>query len=165
MSDNEFHTMWGYEKQILDEKSITSSMEDYLEMLYRCKMDGFDYMRLNKLAELLHVRSSSASKMMQKLGKLELIDYEKYSIIRLTELGEKVGRFLLNRHNTIEKFLRVLTGGNYVLLETELIEHVLSASTLEDISIMNSFIDKNPDVVSRYSEFRKNEKKVREDNI
>jgi len=74
-------------------------MEDYVEMLYRCTMEGEDYIRLNKLSAMLNVRDSSASKMMQKLGKLGLIDYEKHGIIRLTALGIKVGNYLLCRHN------------------------------------------------------------------
>jgi len=160
--DKNFYTVRAYEQKLFDDRLLTASMEDYVEMLYRCTMDGDDYIRLNKLAIMLNVRDSSASKMMQKLGKLGLVDYEKYGIIRLTAIGIKVGKYLLSRHNTIEKFLKLLGSDGDVLIETELIEHVVSSATVENLNILNSFIEDN-NIFDEYRAFR--EKYYKNENI
>lgn len=152
--DKNFYTVRAYEQKLFDDRLLTASMEDYVEMLYRCTMEEENYIRLNKLALMLNVRDSSASKMMQKLGKLGLVDYEKYSIIKLTDLGTKVGRYLLSRHNTIEKFLRFLSADSDILVETELIEHVVSSTTVENLNILNNFIESNENILAEYRAFR-----------
>ena len=92
MEEN-FYTTRGYEIQSYTNNLLTSSMEDYLEMIYRGYLaDG--YIRLSKLASLLNVKDSSASKMVQKLGKLKLINYEKYGVITLTPKGIEIGHFI-----------------------------------------------------------------------
>ena len=69
MEEN-FYTTRGYEIQSYTNNLLTSSMEDYLEMIYRGYLaDG--YIRLSKLASLLNVKDSSASKMVQKIREIE----------------------------------------------------------------------------------------------
>ena len=127
-------------------------MEDYLEMIYRNSLvEG--YMRINTISELLNVAAPSATKMIQKLTKLGLLDYKKYGIIFLTENGKEIGKFLLERHNIIEIFLRNLGVKEDVLVETELIEHNLSATTLLKINLFNKFLIQNPQIAKKYHEF------------
>ena len=151
---DEFLTVRGYEQRLYGDKLLTGSMEDYVEMIYRYTVEGEEYIRLNKLADLLNVRDSSASKMMQKLGSIGLIDYEKYGIIKLTELGREIGQYLLNRHNIIEVFLKFICDSDDVLIETELIEHILGNETVENIKIFNEFIEKNRNFKVEYKKFR-----------
>ncbi|MHB8125681.1 MAG: metal-dependent transcriptional regulator [Desulfitobacteriaceae bacterium] len=159
MNKREFHTVRGY--QLLEQKKrlLTSAMEDYLEMIYRNSLqDG--YLRINKLAELLNVKASSASKMVQKLGELGLLNYEKYGIVILTESGKEVGEYLLERHRIIENFLRFLECGDDVLIQTELIEHNINANTVENIKLLNGFFSSNKEVVEKYKEYRNDLKSV-----
>jgi Mn-dependent DtxR family transcriptional regulator len=133
-------------------------MEDYLEMIYRNSLiDG--YMRINTISELLNVSAPSATKMVQKLTKLGLLDYKKYGIIFLTENGREIGKFLLERHNLIEAFLKNLGVTENVLVETELIEHNVSVNTLSKISLFNRFLSQNPEIAKKYSEFSKSNDK------
>ena len=149
-----FLTVRGYEQRLYGDKLLTGTMEDYVEMIYRYTVEGEEYIRLNKLADLLNVRDSSASKMMQKLGSIGFIDYEKYGIIKLTQLGKEVGQYLLSRHNTIEVFLKFICDSDDVLIETELIEHILGNETVENIKIFNEFIEKNRNFKVEYKKFR-----------
>ncbi|NMB39410.1 MAG: DtxR family transcriptional regulator [Firmicutes bacterium] len=138
-----------------ESKLLTSSMEDYLEMIYRvCAKEG--YVRMNKLADRLNVRPSSATKVVQRLSELEMVDYEKYGIIRLTEKGKVVGEYLLNRHHIIQEFLKNLGVEKMLLRDTELIEHCVSPSTLLNIYIFNRFISTNPDTKRQYEVFKAN---------
>ncbi len=151
--DNEFYTVRGYELRNYNEKIITPAMEDYVEMIYRHSLKE-DYIRINQLSKLLNVSNSSASKMVQKLSSFNLIDYEKYGIITLTEKGKKLGIFLLKRHNIIEEFLLFLNPNDDVLLQTELIEHIIADETVKNIDILNNFFKFNNDVLDKYNEFK-----------
>jgi len=149
---SKFHTVRGYQLLEQNKKLLTSSMEDYLEMIYRNSLTE-GYMRINTLSELLNVAASSATKMVQKLSKLGLVDYKKYGIISLTEDGKELGKFLLERHNIIESFLKNLGVEENILIETELIEHNVSVSTLQKISTFNKFLQQNPDIFEKYKQF------------
>jgi len=153
--EKNFHTVRGYENINLTTKLLTPSMEDYLEMIYRCSIEE-EVVRLNKIAQMLNVRDSSASKMMKKLGELALIKYEKYGVIMLTEEGISVGKYLLERHNIIEKFLKYLGGKKEVLQETELIEHIISIKTTQNIYMLNMFFEENLDILENYTKFKEN---------
>lgn len=149
---SKFHTVRGYQLLSQNKNLLTSAMEDYLEMIYRNSLvEG--YMRVNTLSDLLNVAAPSATKMVQKLSKLGLLDYKKYGIIFLTENGREIGRFLLDRHNTIQQFLRNLGVSDDILIETELIEHYVSVTTLNKIGLFNKFLQNNPEVSKKLSEF------------
>lgn len=129
-NEEDFRTVRGY--QLLSRQDLTPALEDYLEMAYRlCLQNG--YARVGKLSELLHVKPSSASKMISKLAGLGYIEYDRYEIILLTDKGRETGAYLLKRHDTIEEFLKLIGGGS-PLEETELIEHSLSNSTVMALS-------------------------------
>ncbi|MCR4432109.1 MAG: transcriptional regulator MntR [Tepidanaerobacteraceae bacterium] len=154
-SNNEFHTVRGYEILKKSKKNLTPSMEDYLEMIYRsCSAEG--YARINQLAEQLNVKASSASKVVQKLAQMGYLAYEKYGIIQMTRKGKTLGSFLLKRHKTVEKFLTNLGVKDTVLADTEMIEHHISMDTLEKIEILNDFLNANPEIAEKLRQFDKN---------
>ena len=153
---SKFHTVRGYQLLSQNKNNLTSAMEDYLEMIYRNSLvEG--YIRINTISELLNVAAPSATKMVQKLTKLGLIDYKKYGIIFLTENGREIGKFLLERHNIIEVFLRNLGVNEDILVETELIEHNISAATLIKINYFNKFLLQNKEIVEKYNKFSKSQ--------
>jgi DtxR family transcriptional regulator, Mn-dependent transcriptional regulator len=153
-NNEEFHTVRGYQLLEQNRKSLTSAMEDYLEMIYRNSLKE-GYMRINMLSELLNVQASSATKMVQKLTSLELLDYKKYGIIFLTESGREIGKYLLARHNIIETFLMLLGVEKGILIETELIEHNISTSTLHKISLLNKFFEGNTEIKKKFDDYIK----------
>ncbi len=153
MSNKEFHTFRGYEMIKKNKDHLTPSMEDYLEMIYRnCQEEG--YVRINQLAEQLNVKAPSASKTVSKLAAMGYLDYKKYGIIQLTLKGEMMGAFLLDRHETVETFLRHIGVLDTVLLETELIEHHLSIDTVKNIKILNDFLASSPEVLEKLRQFK-----------
>ena len=150
-----FHTVRGYQLIKDKERQLTFSMEDYLEMIYRDIADN-GYTRINIIAALLNVQASSATKMVQKLAKLELVKYEKYEIILLTEEGKRLGAYLLKRHEIISNFLVIIGVNENILTETELIEHNISRKTLVKLEQLNLFFKSNPDIYSKYTSFSDN---------
>ncbi len=150
--NNTFRTARGYQLLLQQKKTLTPSMEDYLEMIYRnCLAEG--YTRVNILAESLNVQAPSVSRMVQKLTELELLDFEKYGVIRLTESGLELGEFLYLRHQIIEEFLTLLGVTESLLTETEMIEHNVSLNTLNKIAMLNQFLLKHPSIYNHFLEF------------
>lgn len=144
-----FHTVRGYQLLEQNKKLLTPAMEDYLEMIYRESLT-LGYTRINTLSELLNVQAPSVTKMVQKLSVLGMISYKKYNIISLTETGKDIGKFLLDRHNTIELFLSNIGVKESLLIETELMEHIITASTLNNIYFFNTFFEKNSETSKLY---------------
>lgn len=154
-NDKQFHTFRGYQLLRQDKDRLTPSMEDYLEMIYRyCKKEG--YIRIYQISQLLNVQAPSATRTVQKLAELGLVDYEKYGFIKLTDEGERLGEFLLQRHMLIESFLSKIGVRETLLRDTEMIEHNISMEALEKIEVFNGFLEKNPDILRRFHEYRKN---------
>lgn len=148
-----FRTSRGYQIVNQQEGELTSAMEDYLEMIYRVCSEN-NYTRVGKLSEMLHVKPSSASKMIFKLADMGYIKYDRYEIILLTEKGKKNGAYLLRRHNVIEEFLQTIQSDK-VLEETELIEHSLGLATVTNLSAFMEFMKKNDLINKWFSEIKK----------
>ena len=150
MTDQEFFTFREYMKN--EESPLTASMEDYLEMIYRLSQkDGFT--RIQDLAAALNVQPPSATKMVQKLADLYLVNYKKYGIILLNDEGKKKGRALLERHRTVEEFLLMLGLSVGTLEETEKIEHTIGPETLRCIAAFVSFLKSRPDIMTAYNKY------------
>lgn len=152
MAKNDFHTFNEYMKK--EDNSLTASMEDYLEMIYRLSLNtGFT--RINELSNALNVQPPSATKMVQKLTELKLLKYEKYGIVLLEEEGKKLGEILINRHNTIENFLRILDIPEAEILdETEKIEHTISKETAMCFQDFIEFMKNNPSIADEFKVYR-----------
>lgn len=150
MQDNsQFHTVRGYQLLEQNKKILTSAMEDYLEMIYRYSLTE-GYVRINTISELLNVQASSATKMVQRLSELGMVDYKKYGIISLTEIGNEIGKFLLHRHQIIESFLKLLGVSDSLLIETELMEHTLSVDTINRLHTLTKLFEKYPEIRDEY---------------
>lgn len=125
-------------------------MEDYLEMIYRLSVK-IGFTRMGELSETLNVQPPSATRMVQKLSELNLINYEKYGVIILTEEGKKLGEKLLERHKTIEEFLHLIgVSEDGILEETEKIEHTLNSNTVECFRKFINFFKSHQDTMKDY---------------
>lgn len=148
----EFRTVRGYEL-LKQGRSLTSSMEDYLEMIYRICLQE-DYARVHNLADQLNVQAPSVSRVIRKLADMGYVRYQRYGIIQLTDEGRRVGSYLLARHRTVELFLRNLGVGESLLTDTELIEHHLSPNTVSLLESLNAFHAVYPEILRQFHEFR-----------
>lgn len=125
-----FYTMKGY--TLLEHGQLTTSMEDYLEMIYRMESEG-GYVRITALAHALHVKPPSASKMAANLRGQGFIDFPKYGYITLTEWGRRMGAYLVHRHQVVGRLLCAINQTESELEEVEKIEHFLSPRTVANI--------------------------------
>lgn len=130
MDNSNFYTLKGYDRQNSSKISVT--MEDYLEMIYRCARED-NFVRVNRLASMLNVTPPSSSKMAAKLKEQDLIDFEPYGIIRLTAKGAELGAYLLRRHEILNRFFCIINRTDGELALVEKIEHFIDRRTIENI--------------------------------
>ncbi|MBL4937562.1 Fur family transcriptional regulator [Clostridium sp. YIM B02515] len=151
MNNKDFYTFSEYMKK--EDNSLTASMEDYLEMIYRLSKD-LGFTRIHDLSEALNVQPPSATKMVQKLAELSFLKYEKYGVIMLKEEGKMLGELLLKRHNTIKEFLEMLgVSEKDTLEETEKVEHTISKTTVQCFETFINFMKENPDIYEKYKSY------------
>ena len=105
-------------------------------------METHTVVRLGELAEVLHVKPSSASKMIRLLSETGYINAEKYGYILLTEKGRLAGDYLLYRHDVLQRFLCLLNNTDNELEQVEKIEHFLDARTIENLAKLTALMKK-----------------------
>jgi len=133
----------------------TSTAEDYLERIYALIQEK-GYARVSDIAEALQVRPSTVTRMVQKLDEQNLLEYERYRGLSLTQEGERVGRSIRRRHKALEDFLHLLgvDDQHTVQKDIEGIEHHLSSNTLERLIRLVEFFQSDPELMERYEAFR-----------
>ncbi len=138
---DQFYTLKGYQKNT--HAPLTAAMEDYLEMICRILADK-PQVRVMDLARTLHVRPSSVSKMVQQLNASGYIHAMRYGYIQLTDKGQKMGAYLLYRHEVLLRFLRTLNQQEDELEEAEKIEHFLTPNTVHHLDQLTQYMQTEP---------------------
>jgi DtxR family Mn-dependent transcriptional regulator len=141
----QFHTFRGYTLAQFERDDLSASMEDYLEMIYRLSR-GAGHTRVNDLAQALNVQPPSVTKMIQRLDAKGLLRYEKYGVIMLTESGQEMGHYLLERHNMLEEFLRIIGVRQRLLENVERIEHNLTPEATQCLFNLVELLRQYPDL-------------------
>ena len=159
MDNDDFRTFSEYMKS--GNNLVTASMEDYLEMIFRLsKEKGFA--RISELSEALNVQPPSATRMVQKLGAMGLIQYERYGVILLRTEGKRLGEVLLKKHDSIESFFRLLgVSEESVLSETEKAEHTLKDETVECFERCAAFLTADKEIELRFRSYCANQQQSR----
>lgn len=133
----------------------TPSMEDYLEKIY-LSIQQKGYARSVDIASSLNVLPSSVTKMMQKLDEEGYGIYEKYRGFVLTDRGTNVAKKLVEKHEMLEDFLKMIGVHNKnIYEEVEKLEHYISKETSLCLSTLLDFFEDNPSVKKDYINYRK----------
>lgn len=114
------------------EKSLSASMEDYLEVIYETINEKKGVKAID-ISRQLGVGRSSVSDALKSLADKNLVNYGRYDVISLTAEGEKIAKEVIGKHNLLYDFFI-----NVLELSTEeadknacRIEHVISDDALE----------------------------------
>ena len=132
-----FYTLKGY--SLNENEKLTSSMEDYLEMICRILQKN-EVVRIRELAENLHVKPSSASKMVNNLKEAGYIEFKKYGYIAITQKGLETGNYLLHRHRVLHDFLCLLNHTKDELEQVEKIEHFINKITIDNLERLTDWM-------------------------
>ena len=134
----------------------TPSMEDHIEQIYLL-IEHKGYARVSDIAEALSVLPSSVTKMVQKLDKDGYLVYEKYRGLTLTPKGQKLGKRLVQRHELLEQFLRLIgVDEERIYEDVEGIEHHLSWNSIDRIADLVQLLEEEPQVTKKLEEMKSN---------
>lgn len=134
----------------------TPSMEDHIEQIYLL-IENKGYARVSDIAEALSVLPSSVTKMVQKLDKDGYLVYEKYRGLTLTPKGHKLGKRLVQRHELLEQFLRLIgVDEGRIYNDVEGIEHHLSWNSIDRIADLVQLLEEQPEVTKKLEEMKSN---------
>ena len=120
---------------------LSYTEENYLKTLLKLTIERENgEAGTNELAILLAVKPATVSDMMKKLKEKELVDYEKYGKITLTEEGKKIGIDIIRRHRLWETFLyeKLEFTWDEVHEVAEQLEHIQSAKLVDKL---DKFLD------------------------
>jgi Mn-dependent DtxR family transcriptional regulator len=132
----------------------SQSAEDYLERIHEL-IEEKGYARVVDIASSLEVKQASVTSMVQKLGELGYLNYEKYRGLILTDKGRAVASKIQKRHETLSRFFSLFDlDAKTQQHDIEGIEHHLSPDTLDVLSDLAGYFEKNPTELDRFKKSR-----------
>jgi Mn-dependent DtxR family transcriptional regulator len=133
----------------------SQSAEDYLERIHEL-IEEKGYARVVDIASSLQVKQASVTSMVQKLGELGYLNYEKYRGLVLTDKGRRVARSIQKRHETLSRFFSLFgLDDETQQCDIEGIEHHLSPATVEVLADLARFFEENTETLREFLDSRK----------
>jgi len=136
--------------------NIGKSLEDYLERILLLGLSN-EKIRVTDLAIKLGVKKPSVVSALRKLADEELIIYEKYKDIILTEKGRELAGIIYRKHLTLTRFFHEVLGVDHSQADADacLIEHVISADAFNRMFAFVEFVERTPEARELVEKFKK----------
>jgi len=117
----------------------TLAEENYLKAIYHLSLNDTN-VSTNQIAAAINTKAASVTDMLKKLADKELINYEKYQGVTLTNAGEKIALHIIRKHRLWEYFLveKLDFKWDEVHEMAEEMEHI---SSVELIDRLDKFMD------------------------
>nr|HDM99614.1 metal-dependent transcriptional regulator [Deltaproteobacteria bacterium] len=144
-------------------KPLTHAMEDYLEAIFNLDKEK-RVVRVKDIAKRLGVKMPTVTNMLKTLSRRELINYEKYEYLELTDDGRDIGKEIYRRHCVLRSFLMDILNIDPAIADEEAckMEHAISSSTLDRFIAFMEFVQSCPRVgtnwLDRFDEYGKKDK-------
>jgi DtxR family Mn-dependent transcriptional regulator len=114
---------------------LSLTEENYLKAIYHLSAGGSKAVLTNELAEAMSTKAASATDMIKKLSAKELISYEKYYGVNVTNKGKAEALMVIRKHRLWETFLVEKLGFNWDEVHdvAEQLEHINSPRLIEKL--------------------------------
>jgi DtxR family transcriptional regulator, Mn-dependent transcriptional regulator len=121
------------------------AIEDYLKTIYHLEQEEHP-VSTSRIALARDVRPGSVTSMVQRLAKLNLVNYEKHYGVTLTEAGRSIALEVIRHHRLVELFLIEALGFSWdeVHEQADILEHVISEKLEERIAAVLDHPDRDP---------------------
>jgi DtxR family Mn-dependent transcriptional regulator len=115
--------------------NLTSTEENYLKAIFKIEEREDGPAGTNHIAEEMHTSAASASDMIRKLSEKELLDYEKYRGVQLSQEGRRIATLLIRKHRLWESFLVEKLNFNWDEIHeiAEELEHIRSPKLIRQL--------------------------------
>ena len=118
-------------------------MDDYLEQILHL-IEAKGYARAVDISKNLGISQASVTNMLRKLDSEGLVNHEKYRGTVLTEEGHRIARAIIERHETLTRFLRLFgLEEETIYRDVEGMEHHVSRPTLAVIRAIADLLEGN----------------------
>ena len=125
--------------------SLSASLEDYLGTIYHLVQQN-RVARVRDISARMNVNMSSVTGALKQLSSYNLVNYEPYQVITLTDAGLARARDLVRRHNALKNFLLNVLSLTPEVAEDNAhrMEHAVDAETLERLANFAEFVERCP---------------------
>jgi Mn-dependent DtxR family transcriptional regulator len=125
------------------------AMDDYLEQILHL-IDEKGYARAIDISRNLGISQASVTNMLQRLDTEGLVKHEKYRGTVLTDDGTRIARAIIERHETLTRFLRLFDiDEETIYRDVEGMEHHVSRPTLNAIRSIAELLESDPALLKR----------------
>jgi Mn-dependent DtxR family transcriptional regulator len=129
--------------------SGSTAMDDYLEQILHL-IETKGYARAVDISKNLGISQASVTNMLQRLDAEGLVNHEKYRGTILTEEGHRIARAIIERHETLTRFLRLFgIDEETIYRDVEGMEHHVSRPTLDGIRAVADALEADPELLQR----------------
>lgn len=129
--------------------SGSTAMDDYLEQILHLIETKGDA-RAVDISKNLGISQASVTNMLQRLDAEGLVRHEKYRGTTLTEEGHRIAGAIIERHETLTRFLRLFhIDEETIYRDVEGMEHHVSRPTLEVIRAVADALEADPGLLER----------------
>lgn len=130
-------------------------MDDYLEQILHL-IDAKGYARAIDISRNLGISQASVTNMLQRLDAEGLVKHEKYRGTVLTDDGTRIARAIIERHETLTRFLRLFgIDEETIYRDVEGMEHHVSRPTLNAIRTIAELLESDPALLDRVRKAQK----------
>lgn len=119
---------------------MTISEENYIKVIYHLSLVSPKGVNTNAIAGMLETKASSVTDMLKKLSEKNLVSYQKYQGVTLTEKGFLSAKMIVRKHRLWEVFLveKLQFSWDEVHEIAEELEHIKSEKL---INKLDEFLD------------------------
>lgn len=132
-------------------EQLSQTEENYLKGIYKLSEKTEKTVNTNAIANEMNTTAASVTDMLQKLSAKELIHYERYRGVTLTEKGNRAATQLVRKHRLWEVFLveKLQYTWDEVHELAEQLEHIQSSDLVDrlDIFLGNPKFDPHGDPI------------------
>ncbi len=127
-------------------KSLTQSLEDYLEAIWVTSLKE-KVVRVKNIVKRLNVKTASVVGALKILADKGLVIHERYGYVELTQQGIDRAKKIYERHETLTKFFHEILGIEFesAVKDACQVEHYLNKDTMERIVKFIKFIETCPE--------------------
>ncbi len=120
--------------------------ENYLKAIYHLAANESKPVNTNQIAMVLNTKAASVTDMLKKLSAKNLIDYERYQGVGLTDSGKLIALKIIRKHRLWEYFLveKLAFGWDEVHDLAEQLEHIQSSELVNRLDEFLGFPKYDP---------------------
>ncbi len=126
--------------------ALTSTHEDYIEIIWRSEQERPGGVRVTDLARELGCRLPTVTRTVRALAREGLVEHESRGLVSLTTRGSRMAENIAHRHDDLVAFLELVLGLPRDKAETDAcrMEHGLSPLAAERLHVFLDHIEDLP---------------------